>query len=242
MLLATAAGTVELKPGTSIERFIRSVRMLDTRMAFEFQIRHAIGATDRDTDRIRAVGNDTTVQLKGAARIRALIYELINLQPQPPDGDEPFVCDTPTIGYTPPTAHWIHASVDDTDTNHPIVSLRRTPAHGVIADHKPADSSYLSVSTDCPSTRLLNLADVLYDHSPANPSAPNFVFSRSPTPILATATTTGSNVYQRGYKQATLGHEGDRDLIASALPALTGRPWQTVTVKAGPRQATGVRA
>ncbi|MHA3019657.1 hypothetical protein ACXPWS_05225 [Mycobacterium sp. BMJ-28] len=159
VMLATKAGVVEIKRDTAIDRFLRTTRQLDTKAPVDMQIREMIAAhTCTETSGDMATPTDS------AETISALIYELVNLDRNSPHSG-PRMCDIPTISFVSPTAHWVSVTIDDTDDKHPVVSVRRTPAHGVIGDHAPIDTDHLSVRTDCPSTRLRGLADVLYDTS-----------------------------------------------------------------------------
>ncbi|WP_100459721.1 hypothetical protein [Mycobacteroides abscessus] len=243
VLLASSAGKIEIKKRTAIQELLRTAQKLDTAAPFDIQIRDAIST--RRNDRVVAPSeNDPATPTDSTARIRILIYELIDLEPDPTHSDGPYVCQTPTFSYTSATAHWISASIDDTDPVHPVVSMLRTPAHGAVGDYAPPGCHHLSVNTDCPSTRLLNLADVLYDRTPTLPSVLKLMLRQRPAAMIATATATGSIVYQRKSEPISLTHPShDTDLIASALLALAThkQPWEKLTVKAGDRRTVAVR-
>ncbi|MFV8295998.1 CDP-glycerol glycerophosphotransferase family protein [Mycolicibacterium fortuitum] len=245
VLLATAAGTIEIKHNTTIERFLRTTPQLDTANTIDTQIHDAI-THHHDAHTPDETRNNVTTSIDSAAQISALIYELLDLKPETPQSDSPRICETPSVDFAPSTAHWINASVDDTDPDHPTVSMRRTPAHGVIGDHAPHGADHLSVRTDCPSTRLLNLADVLYDHHPEiRPSMADPVLQQRPATTVAIATTTGSLIYQHGHPPITVAHQNtDRDLISSAILRLgnQSRDWGKLTVRAGIREAVAVRS
>ncbi|WP_232784724.1 CDP-glycerol glycerophosphotransferase family protein, partial [Mycobacteroides chelonae] len=245
VLLATDAGAIEIKHNTAIWRFLRTTPQIDTTKTIDTQIRDAITA-HRDAHIHDKIRGSVTTSIDSAAQISALIYELLDLKPQTPHSDSPRICETPTLDFAPSTAHWINASVDDTDPDHPTVFIRRTPAHGVIGDHAPNGVDHLSVRTDCPSTRLLNLADVLYDHHPQiHPGTADPAPQRRPATTIAIATTTGSLVYQHGHQPITVTHrDTDRDLISSAILRLgtQSRDWEKLTVRAGIREAVAVRS
>lgn len=242
VVLATAAGTIELKHNTAFARSHRTNRVFDTKVAADIQIREAI--TNRPLKRTpnQTEASDAT-PVGSAARIRALIAELLGIKSESPHDDSPRVCDTPTVNFEQATAHWVHTSIDDTNTDHPIVEVQRTPAHGVVGDYTPACSHHLSARSDCPSTRLLNLADVLYDSAQAPTNTEGFPTGR-PATLVAAATEAGSFFYQHGCAPFTVAHrDPDRDVIASAVFALSTqqRAWQTVTIRAGDREATARR-
>jgi len=245
-LLASTAGTIEIKYDTAIERSHRATQAFDATTPTDIQIRDAIANRRQRHDPTPDSTDDANVatQIGSAARIRALIAELLELQHESPHIDSPRIGETPSITFEPATAHWVRTSINDMDTDHPIVEVVRTPAHGLVGDYAPLGASHLSVSTDCSSTRLLNLADVLYDNTQTHTGTANLVLSQRPATIAAAATATGSTFYLRGQTPLTITHrDADRDIITSAIFALTNRPstWQKITAKAGGREATAAR-